>query len=403
MTDVAVDPQSFPVIRPTAFDPPTRLGELRERQPLSRLRFADGHFGWLVTNHTMARELLTDQRFSAQAKGRRPVIARLGEDNPDGPRSLPGMFVMMDPPEHTRFRRLLTGQFTARRMKQLEPRIAQIVEGHLDAMLHAGPPADLMQSFALPIPSLVICELLGVPYADRAQFQRDSETTFSYNATQEEASAAMQSILGFMAELVARKRIEPDETIISGLIATGELTDEEIAGVSFLLLIAGHETTANMLALGTFALLGNPDQLAALRADPSLITGAVEELLRYLSIVQFSVVRGALEDVEVHGQLVKAGESVCIALPAANRDPAKFADPDTLDVRRSASGHLAFGHGVHQCIGQQLARIEMRHGYDALLRKIPTLRLAVAPQDVPMRDKAVAYGVHELPITWKVQ
>ncbi len=403
MTDGVADPQPLPVIRTTAFDPPTRLGELREQQPLSRLRFADGHVGWLVTNHTIARELLTDQRLSAQAKWRRPLITRPGQDKPSVPPSLPGMFVMMDPPEHTRFRRLLTGQFTARRMKQLEPRIAQIVEEHLDAMLHAGPPADLVQSFALPIPSLVMCELLGVPHADRTRFQHDSTTMFSSNVTIKEAVAALQSIVGFMAELVARKRIEPDEAIISGLIATGELTDEEIAGVSFLLLIAGHETTANTLALGTFALLSNPDQLAALRADPSLITGAVEELLRYLTMVQFSVVRGALEDIELHGQLIKAGESVCISLLAANHDPARFADPDTLGVRRSASGHLTFGHGIHQCLGQQLARIEMRLGYGALLRKIPTLRLAVEPQDVPMQEYATAYGVRELPITWEVR
>jgi cytochrome P450 len=310
------------------------------------------------------------------------------------------MFVMMDPPEHTRFLRLLTGQFSGRRMKQLEPRIAQIIEEHLDAMLHAGPPADLTQSFALPVPSLVICELLGVPCADHTRFQRDSAAVLSFNATYEETMAATQSIMAFMVEIIARKRIEPDDTIISGLIATGELTDEEITGVSSLLLIAGHESPANMLALGTFALLSNPNQLAALRADPSLINDTVEELLRYLTVVQFNVVRGALEDIELHGQLIKAGESVCISLPAANRDPTRFADPDTLDLRRSASGHLAFGYGTHQCIGQQLARIEMRPGYSALLRKIPTLRLAVKPQDVSMREYAVSYGVHELPITW---
>jgi cytochrome P450 len=175
------------------------------------------------------------------------------------------MFVMMDPPEHTRFLRLLTGQFSGRRMKQLEPRIAQIIEEHLDAMLHAGPPADLTQSFALPVPSLVICELLGVPCADHTRFQRDSAAVLSFNATYEETMAAMQSIMAFMVEIIARKRIEPDDTIISGLIATGELTDEEITGVSSLLLIAGHESPANMLALGTFALLSNPNQLAALR------------------------------------------------------------------------------------------------------------------------------------------
>jgi cytochrome P450 len=402
MTDVVVvEPQRFPVIRVTAFDPPTWLGQLREQQPLSRLRFADGHVGWLVANHTMARELFADQRLSAQATRRRPVIARPGQSKVGAPPSVPGMFSGMDPPQHTRFRRLLTGQFTVRRMRQLESMIAQIVEEHVDAMLLAGPPVDLVQSFALPIPSLVICKLLGVPYADRVRFQRDTATMFSFDVTEDQARSARQSIVGFMAELVAHKRTEPDDAIISGLIATGELTDEEIAGVSFLLL-TGHETTATMLGLGTFALLSNPDQLAGLRADPSLITSAVEELLRYATILEFSVVREALEDIELHGQLIKAGESVCISLPAANRDPAKFADPDTLDVHRSASGHLAFGHGIHQCIGQQLARIELRISYGALLHRIPTLRLAMEPQDVPMRDNAVAYGVRELLITWEI-
>ncbi|MDQ3763222.1 MAG: cytochrome P450 [Actinomycetota bacterium] len=403
MTDVVTDAQPLPTIRITAFDPPTRLSELREQQPLSRLRFADGHVGWLVTNYTMARELLADQRLSAQPKWRRPLIVRPGEDKPNVPLPPPGIFVLTDPPEHTRFLRLLTGQFSVRRIKQLEPKIAQIIEEHLDAMLHAGPPADLVQSFALPIPSLVICELLGVPDADHARFQHDSAAILSFNATLEETTAALQAIRDLMVELVARKRIEPDEALISGLIATGELTDEEIVGVSSLLLIAGHESPANMLALGTFALLSNPDQLAALRADPSLITGAIEELLRYLTVVQFNIVRGALEDIELNGQLIKAGESVCISLPAANRDPTRFTEPDTLDLRRSTSGHLAFGHGSHQCIGQQLARIEMRLGYSALLRRIPTLRLAVESKDVPMQENTVSYGMCELPITWDVR
>ncbi|MGH8933913.1 MAG: cytochrome P450 [Egibacteraceae bacterium] len=400
MTDVVADPQPLPVVRPSAFDPPTRLGELREQQPISRMRFADGHVGWLVTSYTMARQLLADQRFSAQPEGRRPVVARPGPDGPGGPPRLPGMFVMMDPPEHTRFRRLLTGQFTVRRMNGLEPRISQVIEEHLDSMLRAGPPADLVRSFAQPIPSLVICELLGVPYADRDRFQRDSATLFSLKMTAAEARAAVQSITDFLSELVTRKRMEPDQDLISGLVATGELTHEEIVGVSFLLLIAGHETTASMLALGTFALLSNPDQLAALRDDPSLITGAVEELLRYLTIIQFGVARVALDDAELGGQLIKAGESVSVSLAAANRDPATFANPDTLDARRSASGHLAFGHGIHQCLGQQLARIEMRLGYAALLRRLPGLRLAVEPLEVPMRETAVTYGVYELPVTW---
>jgi cytochrome P450 len=396
MTEMA-DVAPLPTVRTTAFDPPA---ELRKRQPISPLRFMDGHIGWLVTNHAMARELLADQRFSSRNELRHRTVGRSILSAGVNHSLTRGAFVDMDPPGHTRFRRLLTGQFTVRRMKQLEPRIEAIVEERLEAMLRAGPPADLVRSFALPIPSLVICELLGVPYAERSRFQHDTATLLRTNVTAEESDAARKSIVDFLAELLARKRIEPDDAIISELIATCELTDEEIVGASYLLLIAGHETTANMLALGTFALLSHPDQLAALREDPSLVDGAVEELLRYLTIVQFGTVRGALEDVELHGQRIKAGESVCISLPAANRDPAKFADPDTLDVSRSTSGHLAFGYGIHQCLGQQLARIEMRIGYAALLRRLPALKLAIEPKDVRMCNDMMVYGVHELPIAW---
>ncbi|MBV9846812.1 MAG: cytochrome P450 [Kutzneria sp.] len=401
MTPTTTPLQALPVDRAGPFDPSARFDELREHSPISRLRFSDGHLGWLVTDHATARHVLASPLFSSRAELRHAVIKRPVQERFSTPQ--PGMFIAMDPPDHSQYRRLLTGQFTVRRMKQLEPRIAQIVQDHLDAMLAAGPPADLVRSFALPIPSLVICELLGVPYAERDRFQHDTAKMVSLNTPRQDAEAAADSIQHFMEEMVALKHREPDDAIISGLIATGELTDTELTNISMLLLVAGHETTANMLALGTFALLSNPDQVAALRAEPTLIPGAVEELLRYLTIIQFGLVRTALTDVEVGGQQIKAGESVCLFLPSVNRDPAAFGDtPDTLDVHRITNHHLAFGHGVHQCLGQQLARVEMRMGYAALLRGLPGLRLAVDPSQVPMREDMSIYGVHELPITWDV-
>jgi cytochrome P450 len=218
--------------------------------------------------------------------------------------------------------------------------------------------------------------------------------------TVEQMNAAVAEIQTYLRDLVRRKRSQHDDDLLSGLMASSDLDEEELTNVVFLLLVAGHETTANMLGLGTFALLQNPGQLAALRSDPALMDNAVEELLRYLTIVQFGTTRTALQDVEVDGQVIKAGDTVSISLPAANRDPEKFEHPDALDVSRAAGGHVAFGHGIHQCLGQQLARIEMRIGYAGLFREFPDLRLAVPAQDVALRDQMSIYGVHNLPVEW---
>lgn len=285
-------------------------------------------------------------------------------------------------------------------MQQLTPRIAAIAHEHLDGLERQGPPADLVQAYALPIPSLVICELLGVPYAEREQFQLQTATMMRLGATKEQFMGAIAELGQFLYKLVSAKRAAPTDDLLGGLAAAGELTDEELAGVAMLLLIAGHETTANMLALGVYALLSNPDQLAALRADPDLMPGAVEELMRYLSIIHTGLTRAALEDVTVEGQQVTAGETVVVSVAEANRDGEHFTTPDTLDVARSAAGHIAFGHGVHQCLGQQLARIEMRIGYSALLERFPNLRLATPPEQVPMRTDMAVYGVHKLLVTW---
>ncbi len=393
------DTMTLPMERDRPFDPPAELRRLRAGRPINRLAFPDGHLGWLVTGHAAGRQVLSDPRFSARQELRHfPVRLPLISDQ-QGP-ARPGWFVRMDPPDHTRYRRLLTGQFTVRRMNQLTPRIVTIAEEHLDAMERQGPPADLVQAYALPIPSLVICELLGVPYAERERFQRQTATMISLGATKEQVMAALGDLGQFLYKLVLAKRAAPTDDLLGGLAASGELTDEELTGIAMLLLIAGHETTANMLALGVYALLRNPDQLAALRGDPALVDGAVEELLRYLSIIHTGLTRTALEDVTIEDEPIAAGETVVVAVAEANRDPASFAAPDTLDIGRSATGHLAFGHGIHQCLGQQLARIEMRVGYTALLKRFPGLRLAVTPEDVSMRSDMAVYGVHRLPVAW---
>ncbi|WP_214318314.1 cytochrome P450 [Nonomuraea sediminis] len=387
---------SLPTERPAGrpFDPPAGLAELG---PLSRLQYPDGHLGWLATSHALVREVLADPRFSVRPEIRHvPIPGTPGSDRP----APPGIFTAMDAPEHTRYRRLLTGQFTVRRMRRLTEQVQAITTEHLDAMARHGSPADLVTELAQPVPAQVICELLGVPYADRARFQADALKLFRLGTAQEEMIAAYTAVQGFIAELVPAKRAQPGDDLLSGLTAT-DLTDEELINIGFVLLGAGLDTTANMLALGTYALLTHPDQLALLRSDPGLADHAVEELLRYLSVIPFTV-RTALEDVELDGRTIKAGESITLSVPAANRDSAHFADPDTLDLLRATGGHVAFGHGIHQCLGQQLARVELQVALPALVTRFPTLRLAAEPQDIAMRTDMIIYGVHALPVAWEV-
>lgn len=388
----------LPTERSSPFDPPPELGALRTEQPISRLRFPDGHEGWLVTNYDLVREVLADRRFSSRTELQHSAVRVGGQVVPTSPPAKPGMFISMDAPDHTRYRKLLTGQFTVRRMNQLIPRVEQIVAEHLAGMRALGSPVDLVPHFALPVPSLVICELLGVPYEERERFQRDTAEAMSLNAPFEDIMAAFERVEQFVADLARRKREQPGDDMLTGLVESGELTDEEVANMGMLLLIAGHETTANMLGLGTLVLLRHPEQVAALRADPALVDNAVEELMRYTSIIQFGLGRTALEDVVVGGQLVEAGTTLVLSVPAANRDPKRFERPDEFDIHRSAAGHVGFGHGVHQCLGQQLARIEMRIGFNALLREFPDLRLAVPEEEIPMRTDMGIYGVHSLPV-----
>ncbi|WP_026928646.1 cytochrome P450 [Glycomyces tenuis] len=399
-------PYGIPLDRETVFDPPQALMALHREAPLRRMRYyPDGAEGWLVTSHRLARKALADPRFKSRltAPVKVPVPVSGIEDYAGLEGELPvtpGAFIEMDPPDHTRLRRKLTGVFTVRRMRQLEPRIAEIVDSRLDALEAAGRPADLVAEFALPVPALVICELLGVPYADRDRFEADAAVVFTMDAGAEEKGRAWESIGGFLAELAAAKRAEPADDLLSDLAADAELSEAEVAGMAVLLLIAGHETTAKMLALGTMALLENRDQWELLRERPELMAGGVEELLRYLTIIHTGLIRQAGEDFEFEGARIKAGEYVTVSVQTANRDEEHFIDPDTLDVTKDAKGHLTFGHGVHQCLGQQLARVEMRTAFAKLIERFPGLRLAVPAREVPMVTDQNFYGVAELPVTW---
>ena len=403
MSQTVSIPHGLPMERDAGpFDPPIQITRLRDARPVSPMIFPDGHEGWLVTGYDAVRQLMADTRFSSRLD---IGVIHIPFESPGMPVATepspqpPGMFIAMDPPDHTRLRKRLIGAFTVKRMKQLEEHINDITERQLDHLASLTPPVDLVAEFALPVPSLVICELLGVPYADRETFQTNSAQFLVRDQLLEEKIAAYGALTTYLAELVTRKRAEPGEDILSDLARHDDLTIEELTGAAFLLLLAGHETTANMLALGTFALLEHPEQLAELRADPELLPDAVEELLRYLSIADIFY-RYATEDIELGGETIAKGSTVVVSLLAANHDPQRFDNPDTLDIHRKARGHQSFGHGIHQCLGQQLARIEMRAGFGGLSRRFPTLELAVPAGEVKLKTDMNIYGVHGLPVTW---
>jgi cytochrome P450 len=381
-------------VRRDRFDPVPELTRLREEQPISRVELPWGASGWLATRYEDIRLVLGDAtKFSNSPAGRQRMIANLPERN--------GFLLGYDPPDHNRLRRLLTPEFTVRRIRRLQPRIEAIVNEHLDAMERAGNTADLVSAFALPIPSLVICELLGVPYEDRAEFQQLSSVRINLSLDIETRGAALLASRKYMAGLIAEQRKNPGDDMLGMLIREhgDDIDDVELTGVADLLLLAGHETTSNMLGLGTLLLLRNPEQAAEVRAGRN-VDEAVEELLRYLSIVHMVMPRTAREDVVLSGQRIAAGEVVICSLITANRDPSLGDDLDSFDLSRKISSHVAFGHGIHHCLGAPLARMEMRTAYPALLQRFPNLRVTVPIDEVPFRSYTVVYGLESLPVAF---
>ncbi|GHH30779.1 cytochrome P450 [Lentzea cavernae] len=392
MAETRTDPVPADVplfLRRNGFAPPA---ELLTGDRVRRVPWLTGGSAWLVTRQADVKAVLADPaRFSNVP----PEPGAVGGE-------VAGNLLLMDPPDHHRLRRMLTGQFTHRRMRHLAPLVERVVEEHLDAMERSGPGADLVADFALPVPSLVICELLGVPWEDRAEFKERSATMLDLSLPESARDQAQREIHEYLAGLVGRIGEEPGDDLLGMLVRDhgDELTTAELAGLGFLLLVAGHETTANMLALGTLVLLGHPDQLAAVRDDPEAVEPAVEELMRWLSIVPSGVQRYATADVGVAGETIRAGDVVIVGLHTANRDPDFVTDPATLDISRGEVGHLGFGHGVHHCLGAPLARLEMRIAFPALFRRFPALALAVPENEVEFRALSAVYGVTALPVTW---
>lgn len=395
--------ETFPGVRAERcpFDPPPAIQSLQQRAPLTRVRLRNGTEAWLVTRYAEQKALLADSRLSSDAT--RPGYPIEVDVSAGG--GTPISFILMDDPEHARLRRMVTSSFTIKRVEAMRPGVQKIVDDLLDDLLAGPKPVDLVQAFALPVPSLVICQLLGVPYDDHESFQENSKVLINRDATGDERRAAGGRLFQYLDGLVGEKIGNPGDDLLSGLagrIADGELTRPEAVQMGVLMLLAGHETTANMIALGTLALLEHPDQLAKLREsdDPAFVASAVEELLRYLHITHNGRRRVALEDVEIAGETIRAGEGVIMANDIGNRDPSVFPDPDRLDLGRNPRRHVAFGFGVHQCLGQPLARMELQVVYSTLYRRIPALRLATELEKIPFKHDGSVYGVYELPVTW---
>ncbi|MFI9639151.1 cytochrome P450 [Micromonospora sp. NPDC051925] len=388
-----------PWARTDKFDPPAVFDELRAQRPLARMRYPDGHVGWIASSYDLVREVLSDPRFSHSCTVGHFPVTHQGQVIPTHP-LIPGMFIHMDPPEHTRYRRLLTGEFTVRRTSRLTSFVEAVAAEQIEVMREHGAPADLVETFAQPLVLRVLSEMVGLPYGERDRYLHAVTLLHDAEADPVAAATAYAEAGAFFDEIIDRRRRQPEDDLISTLVADEELTGEEVRNIVTLLLFAGYETTESALAVGVFALLHHADQLAMLRAEPARLDAAIEELLRYLTVNQYHTYRTALEDLKLNGELIKKGDTVTVSLPAANRDPAKFECPAKLDIDRETSGHVAFGFGVHQCLGQNLARVELRAGLSALLQAFPHLGLAVAADEVPLRLQGSVFAVKNLPVRW---
>jgi cytochrome P450 len=381
-------------------DPYSVHARLRARRPVTPVVLPGGPGAWLITGYGEARAALADPRLSKHMPGWHP--------EPDSIFAALDLHMLnSDPPDHERLRKLVNKAFTARRVERLRPRITAIAAGLLDDMQAGGrpgvrPEVDLLASFAFPLPITVICELLGVPAGDRDDFRTWSATIVANTAAPEVFQAHATAMVRYFKALLAAKRREPADDLLSALIAARDdedsLSENELVSMAFLLLVAGHETTVNLIASGVLALLLNPAELARLRAEPALIGGAVEELLRYVNPVNHTTFRCAAEPVEIGGVRINRGDPVIVALSGANRDPARFGDPDRLDLGRDSAGHLAFGHGIHYCLGAPLARLEAEIAISGLLARFGSISLAVPVTSLRWRPSTLIHGLESLPV-----
>ena len=402
---VSAEAPEYPMERAARcpFSPPLEMLEMNDVAPLSRVRIWNGSTPWLITGHEVARTLFADPRVSVD--DRIEGFPHWNEHMLSTVDKRPRSVFTADAEEHTRFRRMLSKPFTFKRVEGLRSAIQAVTDECIDTMLAGDRPADVVAGLALPVPTTVISEMLGVPYADHEFFQHHANVGLARYASAEDGQKGAMSLHKYLINLVEQKMAEPSEDAVSDLaerVTAGEISVKEAAQLGTGLLIAGHETTANMIGIGVLALLENPEQAALLREsdDPKFIANAAEELMRYLSIIQNGQRRVATADIEIGGETIHAGEGIIIDLAPANWDGAAFPEPDRLDFTRNAGQQLGFGYGRHQCVGQQLARAELQIVFHTLLRRIPTLELAIPFDQVPFKHDRLAYGVYELPVTW---
>lgn len=395
----------FPVQRGCPFTAPTEYEQIREESSIAKVRLKNGGEAWWIAGHELGRSVLADRRFSSDRRRDNFPFVSTDPETRAQLQSQPTSMLGMDGAEHAQTRRALMGEFTVRRMAGLRPRIQQIVDQHIDEML-ATPQrsVDLVEALSLPVPSLVICELLGVPYADHDFFQGLTGPLLRHTTPPEVRLRIQEELNTYLGTLIDHKLTDPTDDLLSRQIAkhrdNGTFDRASMVSLAFLLLVAGHETTANMISLGVVGLLQHPDQLVIIKDDPDKTPLAVEELLRYFTIADSVTARVATEDVQLGDTTINAGDGVVISGLAADRDPTVFAEPDRLDLERGARHHVAFGFGPHQCIGQTLARMELRIVFDTLFHRIPTLRLAAPLDDIPFKSDAFVYGIEELPVAW---
>ena len=406
VTSTVTDIPEYPMERAEGcpFSPPPRMLELGAEAGLFRVKIWDGSTPWLITGHAEARTLFADSRVSVD--DRLSGFPHWNEHMLSTVEKRPRSVFTSDAEEHTRFRRMLSKPFTFKRVEGLRTAIQDVTDECIDTILAGEQPADIVTALALPVPTRVISEMLGVPYEDHEFFQHHANVGLARYASAEDGQKGAMSLAKYLSNLVEAKMEKPGEDAVSDLaerVNAGEISVREAAQLGTGLLIAGHETTANMIGIGVLALLQNPDQAALLREtdDPKVIANAVEELMRYLSIIQNGQRRIATDDIEISGVTIKAGDGIIIDLAPANWDARAFPEPDKLDLQRpNAKDEVGFGFGRHQCVGQQLARAEMQIVFHTLVRRIPTMKLAIPFDEVPFKHDRLAFGVYSLPVTW---
>ncbi|MER6526868.1 cytochrome P450 [Streptomyces sp. NPDC001508] len=397
----AGQPRDFPIRRGCPFAAPEEYSTLRTEDPVARVTLPTQREAWVVTRYDDVRELLSDPRVSADI--RRANFPALGEGEQEaGARFRP--FIRTDAPEHTRYRRMLLPVFTVRRVRAMRPAVQARVDEILDAMLAAGGPADFVSAYANAVSTSVICELLGIPRENLEFFRDVTRISGSRHSTAEQVSEALGGLFGLLAELIAERRQEPRDDLISQLVTdhltTGQVTTDQLLSTLGITINAGRETTTSMIALSTLLLLDRPELMDELRHDTSLMPAAVDELLRVLSVADSIPLRVAAEDIELSGRTVPADDGVIALLAGANHDPEQFDHPERVDFHRTDNHHVAFGYGVHQCIGQHLARLELEVALETLIRRVPTLRLAKDRDQVVFKHDSATFGLEELKVTW---